>query len=171
MKKFYVLCLLIIIAFSEAFVNAQNLKFGHLNMQSVLVAMPEYTSALDSLRKINEKYALQEETLQVEFNKKYNDLTENQMGMDSLILQSKIAELQSMQQNLENFQQLASEKLQKLQNDLLAGIMKKLEGVVKEIGQELDLIYVFDMSSKNPIYASDKRIDIYPMVKDKLKLP
>ena len=171
MKKFYVLCLLIIIAFSEAFVNAQNLKFGHLNMQSVLVAMPEYTSALDSLRKINEKYALQEETLQVEFNKKYNDLTENQMGMDSLILQSKIAELQSMQQNLENFQQLASEKLQKLQNDLLAGIMKKLEGVVKEIGQELDLIYVFDMSSKNPIYASDKSIDIYPMVKDKLKLP
>jgi len=171
MKKFYVLCLLIIVAFSGAFVNAQNLKFGHLNMQTVLIAMPEYTQALDSLKEMNEKYALQEENLQVEFNRKYADLTENQMGMDSLILQSKIAELQSMQQNLEAFQQLAGEKLQKLQNDLLAGIMKKLEGVVQEIGLELDLIYVFDMSSKNPIYASDKSIDIYPMVKDKLKLP
>jgi outer membrane protein len=171
MKKFYVLCLLIIIAFSGAFVNAQSLKFGHLNMQNVLVAMPEYNVALDSLKKMNEKYALQEETLQVEFNRKYADLTENQSGMDSLILQSKIAELQSMQQNLEAFQQLASEKLQKLQNDLLAGIMKKLEATVKEIGQELDLIYVFDVSGKNPIYASDKSIDVYPMVKDKLKLP
>jgi outer membrane protein len=171
MKKFYVLFLLIVIAFSGAFVNAQNLKFGHLNMQTVLVSMPEYTQALDSLKKMNDKYALQEENLRVEFNRKYADLTENQMGMDSLILQSKIAELQSMQQNLEAFQQLAGEKLQKLQNDLLASIMKKLEAVVKEIGLELDLIYVFDMSSKNPIYASDKSIDIYPMVKDKLKLP
>jgi outer membrane protein len=171
MKKFYVLCLLIIIAFSGAFVNAQTLKFGHLNMQSVLTAMPEYTQALDSLKKMNDKYATQEETLQVEFNRKYADLTENQAGMDSLILQSKISELQSMQQNLEAFQQLASDKLQKLQNDLLSTIMKKLEGVVKQVGEELDLIYVFDISAKNPVYASDKSIDIYPMVKEKLKLP
>jgi len=171
MKKFYVLCLLITIAFSGAFVNAQNLKFGHLNMQNVLIAMPEYNQSLDSLKKINEKYALQEETLQVEFNRKYNELMENQVGMDSLILQSKISELQSMQQNLEAFQQLAGEKLQKLQSDLLAGIMKNLEATVKEIGQELDLIYVFDVSGKNPIYVSEKSLDIYPMVKDKLKLP
>jgi outer membrane protein len=171
MKKFYVLCLLIVIAFSGAFVNAQNLKFGHLNMQAVLTAMPEYNVSLDSLKKMNDKYANQQEVLQVEFNRKYSDLTENQAGMDSLILQSKVAELQSMQQNLEAFQQLASEKLQKLQNDLLANIMKKLEATVKEIGQELDLIYVFDVSGKNPIYASEKSIDIYPMVKEKLKLP
>lgn len=171
MKKFYVLFLLIIIAFSGAFVNAQNLKFGHLNMQNVLVTMPEYTRALDSLKKMNDKYAGQEEVLQVEFNRKYNELMEKQNGMDSLILQSKISELQSMQQNLEAFQQLAGEKIQKLQTDLLNAIMKKLEATVKEIGQQLDLIYVFDVSSKNPIYASEKSLDIYPMVKEKLKLP
>jgi outer membrane protein len=171
MKKFYVLCLLIIIAFSGAFVNAQTLKFGHLNMQNVLTAMPEYTQSLDSLQKMNEKYAKQEEVLQVEFNRKYNELLETQAGMDSLILQSKVAELQSMQQNLEGFQKLAGEKLQKLQGDLLAGIMKKLEATVKIIGEELDLIYVFDVSGKNPIYTSEKSIDIYPMVKEKLKLP
>ncbi|MCB9014094.1 MAG: OmpH family outer membrane protein [Bacteroidales bacterium] len=171
MKKFYVLCLLIIIAFSGAFVNAQNLKFGHLNMQNVLVLMPEYNTSLDSLKKMNDKYSKQEEVLQVEFNRKYNDLTANQANMDSLILQSKISELQSMQQNLEAFQQLASDKLQKLQADLLANIMKKLEATVKQIGQELDLIYVFDVSGKNPIYASEKSIDITPMVKEKLKLP
>lgn len=171
MKKFYVLCLLIIIAFSGAFVNAQSLKFGHLNMQEVLVAMPEYTQSLDSLQKMNEKYAKQEEVLQVEFNRKYNELLETQAGMDSLILQSKVSELQSMQQNLEGFQKLAGEKLQKLQGELLSVIMKKLEATVKVIGEELDLIYVFDISGKNPIYASDKSIDIYPMVKDKLKLP
>jgi outer membrane protein len=171
MKKFYVLCLLIIIAFSGAFVNAQNLKFGHLNMQSVLVMMPEYTQALDSLKKMNDKYAAQEEVLTVEFNRKYNEFTQEQAGLDSLILQTKVAELQSMQQNLEGFQKLAGEKLQKLQSDLLAGIMKKLEATVKVIGGELDLMYVFDVSGKNPIYTSDKSIDIYPMVKEKLKLP
>jgi len=171
MKKFYVLCLLIIIAFSGAFVNAQTLKFGHLNMQEVLMVMPEYNQSLDSLKKMNDKYTSQEEILQVEFNRKYNELLETQAGMDSLILQSKVSELQSMQTNLEAFQKLAGEKLQKLQGDLLAGIMKKLEATVKEIGEELDLIYVFDVSGKNPIYASEKSINIYPMVKDKLKLP
>ena len=166
MKKFYVLCLLIIIAFSGAFVNAQTLKFGHLNMQEVLMVMPEYNQSLDSLKKMNDKYTSQEEILQVEFNRKYNELLETQAGMDSLILQSKVSELQSMQTNLEAFQKLAGEKLQKLQGDLLAGIMKKLEATVKEIGEELDLIYVFDVSGKNPIYASEKSINIYPMVKE-----
>jgi outer membrane protein len=171
MKKLFLLCFLTVFLIPSRLLNAQVVKFGHLDVQSVLIQMPEYKSSIDSLQKMNDKYANQEEVLQVEFNRKYNELLENQSGMDSLIMQSKMSELQSMQQNLEAFQKLAGEKLQKLQNDLLAGILKKLEATIKEVGQELDLYYVFDVSSKNPIYVSEKSIDIFPMVKDKLKLP
>jgi Skp family chaperone for outer membrane proteins len=132
--------------------------------------MPEYNKALDSLKKTNDKYAAQEKVLQEEIQRKYADLMEKQKTLDTLIVQSRYAELQTMQANLEQFQQAASEKLQKLQGDLLNVVVNKLNDTVKGIATELDLTYVFDTSMRNPIYTSDKSIDLAPMVKEKLKL-
>jgi outer membrane protein len=132
--------------------------------------MPEYKKALDSLQKTNEKYASQEKVLQEEIQRKYSDLMEKQSTLDTLILQSRYSELQTMQANLEQFQQAASEKLQKLQGDLLNSVIAKLNEVIKAIAIELDLTYVFDVSGRNPVYTSEKSIDLQPMVKEKLKL-
>ncbi len=57
--------------------------------------------------------------MQVEVNKKYNDLVEQQNKLDSLILESMYSELQSMQERLQSFQAQANQKLQALQANLL----------------------------------------------------
>ena len=170
MKKIMLLIVVLAFIVPSTLLKAQNHKFGHLNMQTVVVLMPEYKKSLDSLQKINDKYAAQEKFFQSELQRKYTDLTENAKGMDSLILQSRYAELQTMQTNLEQFQQGAGEKLQKLQGDLINEVILKLNEVVKQIAIELDLTYVFDLSQRNPMYASEKSIDLTPMVKEKLKL-
>ncbi len=46
--------------------------------------------------------------------------------------------------------------------------MDKLEVAIAGVAKQMDLIYVFDISGRNPIYTSDKSIDIGPMVKEKL---
>ena len=170
MKKFLILIFTLAVIMPGSVLKAQNHKFGHLNTQAVVVLMPEFKKAEDSLRKRQEYYAIQEKSLQTEIQTKYAELMEEQKNLDSLILQSRYAQLQSMQANLEQFQQGAQEKIQKLNADLINAVVNKLNEVVKKIAIELDLTYVFDTGTRNPIYASEKSIDLLPMVKEKLKL-
>ena len=171
MKKFLILIFALAVIMPVSVLKAQNHKFGHINSQALVPLMPEYKKAEDSLRKRNEYYASQEKVLSAEIQTKYAEFMEEQKrGMDSLIQQSRYASLQSMQANLEQFQQGAGEKIQKLQADLLNAVVTKLNETVKKIAIELDLTYVFDTGTRNPIYASEKSIDLGPMVKEKLKL-
>ncbi len=168
MKKLLSLLLFAGILLSPSFVGAQNYKFGHISAQEIVVLMPEYEKAVDSLNKVKAKYDEQTEKMQVEVNKKYNDVVEQQSKLDSLILESMYSELQSMQERLQNFQSQANQKLQGLQGRLLEDVMGKLEVAIADVAKQMDLIYVFDISGRNPIYTSDKSIDIGPKVKEKL---
>jgi len=58
---------------SAASISAQNLKFGHINSQELLMAMPERDSAEAKLKKFAKNLQDEIETLQVEFNKKYQN--------------------------------------------------------------------------------------------------
>lgn len=154
--------------FAISSVNAQQYKFGHIESQRIIILMPEYTEAGDSLNNVRMRYDEQAEKLQVEINRKYNDLLEQQDKLDSLILESMFAEVQSMQERLQTFQAQANQKLRTLEGNLLESVMGKLENAITEVAMELDLLYVFDLSGRNPIYASDKSMDVGPMVKEKL---
>jgi outer membrane protein len=170
MKKHLLSVIIAITCLSGITLHAQEYKFGHVNSQELLVVMPEYQQAIDSLTKVRERYGLTEEQLTVEINRKYNDLMEQQSTLDSLILQIRFSELQDLQGRLQEFQQSASQKLRALEGTLTGKIMDKMEKAVSDVAVELDLIYVFDIAAGNPIYASAKSINIVPMVKDKLGL-
>lgn len=168
MKKILNLLLVLsFIAFSgHSF--GQDYKFGHIESQGIIVLMPEYAKASDSLQVVRNKYDEQAERMQVEINRKYNELIEQQNELDSLILESMFSEVQSMQERLQNFQMQAGQKLRTLEADLLQDVMDKLDESIAEVARELDLMYVFDRSQRNPVYASDQSIDVGPMVKEKL---
>jgi outer membrane protein len=168
MKRLLNIVLLVGFLLSTTAVGAQTYKFGHISAQEIVVLMPEYQKASDSLNSVKAKYDDQAEKIQVEINKKYNDLVENQNKLDSLILESMYSELQSMQERLQTFQQNANQKLRTLESNLLESVMGKLEVAIADVAKEMKLIYVFDVSGRNPIYVSDQSIDIGPMVKEKL---
>jgi outer membrane protein len=168
MKKIAKLLLLGTFLMFSAVVFAQDYKFGHIESQRVIVLMPEYKEASDSLQLVRTRYDEQAERMQVEVNRKYNELVEQQNELDSLILESMFADVQSMQERLQNFQMQAGQKLRTLEANLLQSVMDKLDAAVSEVAKEMELIYVFDVSQRNPIYASDKSIDVAPMVKEKL---
>ncbi|MCK4921951.1 MAG: OmpH family outer membrane protein [Bacteroidales bacterium] len=168
MKKFFFALFSLTLLTAGIALNAQNLKFGHIESQRIVIQMPEYTNAGDSLNVVKGQYDLQLERMQVEINRKYNELVENQNSLDSLILESMFAEYQSMGERLQNFQGQVQTKLRNLEASLLEEVMAKLENAIKAVAEEMDLIYVFDISARNPIYASEKSLDIGPMVKEKL---
>lgn len=168
MKKLLNLLLVAVLMGIGTMAYGQQFKFGHIQSQEIVILMPEYAKASDSLNISKSRYDEQAERMQVEINRKYNELVESQNVLDSLILESMFSEVQSMQERLQNFQVQANQKLRTLEGNLLQMVMTKLDAAIAEVAKEMDLLYVFDLSSRNPVYASDKSIDVGPRVKEKM---
>jgi len=149
-------------------VNAQ--KFGHITAELLLQEMPEYDSAQVKLQDLNTSYELEIERIQVEINKKIEEFQQTEASMSQLIKEAKASEIQEMQQRLQNFAQTAQQDLQQQQMVFLQPVMDKARKAIEEVAKELDLLYVFDMSQGNPVYASEASVDMLPLVKTKLGL-
>jgi len=160
---------LAMMVFSVAFaVQAQ--KFGHITAELLLQDMPEYDSAQVKLQELNRSYELEIERIQVEINKKIEEFNQTEATMSDLIKQAKASEIQEMQQRLQNFAQTAQQDLQQQQMVLIQPVMDKARKAIEEVAKENGLLYVFDMSQGNPVYASEESLDMLPLVKTKLGL-
>ncbi len=149
-------------------VNAQ--KFGHITAELLLQEMPEYDSAQVKLQDLNKSYELEIERIQVEINKKIEEFQQTEATMSQLIKEAKASEIQEMQQRVQNFAQTAQQDLQQQQMVFLQPVMDKARKAIDEVAKEYGLLYVFDMSQGNPVYASEESLDMLPLVKTKLGL-
>ena len=149
-------------------VNAQ--KFGHITAELLLQEMPEYDSAQVELQELNKSYELEIERIQVEINKKIEEFQQTEATLSQLIKEAKASEIQEMQQRLQNFAQTAQQDLQQQQMAFLQPVMDKARKAIEEVAKELGLLYVFDMSQGNPVYASEESVDMLPLVKTRLGL-
>ncbi len=149
-------------------VSAQ--KFAHINSQELLAAMPESDSAQAAIETLATNYQTQLEEMQVELNKKYDDYLNNRDSYTDLIKQTKESEISDLQQRIQQFQEIASQELQNKRTELLRPILDKANAAIKAVAQTNNFIYVFDISTGNPIYFSDQSIDIMQLVKENLGL-
>jgi len=150
--------------------NAQEYKFGHIDSRELLMSMPESDSAQARIQQLAADYDQQMEEMQVELNKKYDDYLTNQETWTDLIRQTKEADLQEMQQRIQQFQTMAQQDLQTQQNQLMQPIIEKANNAVKEVATEGGFVYIFDIGAGNPVYWSEKSINIMALVKTKLGL-
>ncbi len=158
---------LIVAAFT---LNAQTVKFGHINSEELIQAMPEYDSAQNQVMKLKEQYDLEVERIQVEINKKIDEYNKNEKTMSDLIKEAKASEIQDMQTRLQNFAQTASQDLQQKSMTYMQPVMDKARKAISDVAEEEGLIYVFDVSQGNPVYFSSKSVDVLPLVLKKLGL-
>jgi outer membrane protein len=168
MKNIIKLFLIAVILMGGLTVNAQELKFGHIDSRELLMSMPESDSAQTRIQQISEEYQQQMEEMQVELNKKYDTYLTNRESYTELIRQTKEADIQEMQQRIGQFEQMAQQDLQTQQQELMRPILEKANNAVKEVAQENGFIYIFDTGSGNPVFWSEQSINILPLVKTKL---
>ena len=149
-------------------VNAQ--KFGHITAELLLQDMPEYDSAQTKIQDLRQSYDLELERIQVEINKKIEEFNQTESTMSDLIKEAKASEIQEMQVRLQNFAQTAQQDLQQQSMTMIQPVMDKARKAIEEVAKEKGLLYVFDMSQGNPVYASEESVDMLPLVKAKLGL-
>ncbi len=151
-------------------VFAQTIKFGHMNSNEVIQAMPQYTKAVEELNALQKKYSEEFQRYQEEFNKKYMEL-QQAAAKDSLppnILERRQKELEDGAQRQQQFQEEASQTLEKTRDSLMMPIYQKLEAATKAVGDAEGVLYIFDMARTPLAYIGAQSIDLTPKVKTQL---
>lgn len=166
MKSLMRLTLLIALVFTANSIFAQTLKFGHVDSQELLKSMPERAAAEATLQQEAKKLQDMLEESRVEYNKKLEKYVQSKDSLPALVLQTKEAELQELQQRIQTFQGNAQKSLQEKESQLLQPIVEKAQKAIKEVGKENGLVYVFDVNSL--LYVSEQSVDVTPLVKTKL---
>jgi len=163
--KYLVAAILFVMTLSA---SAQELKFGHIDVQKLISELPEKIEADKTLQKEAANLKNQLTIMSEDLDKKYTEYMAQRDTLPELIRVTKEKEIQDTDQRIRNFQQLAQQNLQQKEQTLLQPIIEKAQKAIDAVGAENGLIYIFDISSKVVIYHSQKSIDCEPLVKTKL---
>ena len=164
MKKLFIL---VAAMFAVGTVSAQ--KFARINVQDIVMAMPEFEEAQKNLEAFGKDLNEQMEQIQVEFNNKLADFQKNQATMAASIKQMKQQELEQLQQRFSEFQQIAQQDFQKKQAELIEPVQKKAQEAVNKVAKSNGYVVVFDTSVPSLAYIDEAQTaDIAPLVKKEL---
>lgn len=149
--------------------TSQAQKFGHIDFESLVAAMPEKAEAQKTLEKEYNEMKGIIESMSVEFNKKVLTAQQSYDTLSKASQQLLEQELQDMQTRIQQYQQNAEIQLNQRQQELLDPLLKKAEDAVKAVANKEGFFYIFDVSQGSQVlYFSDKSIDIMPLVKKEL---
>ena len=145
-------------------------KLGYVNTQEIFNVMPEKATAESTLKTASDKYETEFKNLQTAFQKKAEeyDKTDKDASTPQAIKDRHMQELQDEYQKIQNFQQTASQDLQRQQEQLLAPITQKLQNAIQAVGAEGGYTFIFDQAAGAIIYTGTNAEDVSAKVKAKL---
>ena len=149
------------------FAMAQD-KFGHVNSQEILMAMPEFKTIQLTLDTLQTQWENEMVKMREEYLTKIQEFQDKQATMPESIKQARQSEIVDLEQRISTFNQTASADLQQKQQELLTPVIDKIRKAIEEVGAENGFTYIFDMAAQSIIYQSPKANDVTPLVKKKL---
>ena len=167
MKKLILCAICAICGFTTA--NAQA-KFGHVNTQEIIQAMPEYTAAKTEIEKLQEQYEADLKSMQDELQKKAEAFDKEQATLPENIKQRRQTELQDMYAKIQQSYQDNQQALAKEQQDKMQVITTKVLEAIKQVGTAGNYVYIMDLSSGIPYISTTLSTDVTAEVKKKLGL-
>ncbi|MFI3303636.1 MAG: OmpH family outer membrane protein [Rikenellaceae bacterium] len=167
MKNLMKMVLLMALTLSVSMVSAQ--KSGRINVQAVIMAMPETTKMQSDLETIRQDYSANLETMQVELNNKYVDFQQNSSTMTETIRAMKQKEIQDLGTRMEQFEANAMQEIQAKQQELLQPIITKARDAVAAEAKAKGCAVVYDESAGALAYFDETVVtDLTPAVKTRL---
>ena len=146
---------------------AQSFKTGHINRDDIIMAMPDYDTAMKSYNAFGQELTNALELMQVELNNKYDQFTKEEKNLTDLVKSNRAQEITDMQTRISNFQQQAQVQLQEKQAELLNPIVEKATNAINAVAKEGGYVYIYDV--RTLVYVDTvKSTDIAPLVKSKL---
>ena len=164
-KIFAVCSLIFLLSTSSQSQTVQ--KIGYIDFNGLVAAMPGVDSVKTKLQAYQKTLSDQLDAMRAEFENKYLEYQQGSSGMSDLIKQTKEKELQDLQGRIDAFQQKAQTDLQAKQTELLAPIVTKAKGAIKDVAKENKYSYIINAIEDIVLY-SEPVDDVLPLVKKKL---
>ncbi len=170
MKK--VISILLGVVLAAGAVQAQDHKFGHVNMQEIIFLMDEMDAARAEMTKFEADIQETYNSMVQEFQTKYSTYQQMAANWTPSVLQTKQQELQDLEARLQQYQQSVQSDMANLQQQLMMPIQQKANDAVAKVGKANGLTFVFDISAGSAIYWDDtKSMDITEQLKAELNIP
>ena len=166
MKKIIICAICAICGFTTA--NAQA-KFGHVNTQEIIQAMPEYQKAQTEIKALQDQYEADLKSMQDELQKKGEAFDKEQATLPDNIKQRRQQELQDMYTKIQQSFQDNQQALQKASGEKMQAIQTKVLDAIKSVGSAGNFTYIVEMGSL-PYISTTLSTDVTAQVKAKLGL-
>lgn len=133
MKKVLKLTLAVVCVMFSSSLFAQ--KIGYINTEPIVANMAETQEAMTKLEAFAKDLSAQAETLQVEFNTKFQEYQKNAESLSDSIKQLKEKELDDISNRIQQFEQIAQQDIQKEQQKLMTPIYEKVKNTINEVAK------------------------------------
>lgn len=144
---------------------AQSGKFGYIDYEETMKLMPQYAEAAKTLDIIQKEYAKEAERTDMEFYRQYMEFLHVQNNVSQTILLKRQKELQNLYDNGMRFKKAMQDSVMAERERLLKPIKSELSQHIYNVGKELNLDYVIDLSSAGYLFInSTNSIDITEQV-------
>jgi outer membrane protein len=170
MKRFIgIIMLSIILIIAGQSLGAQNFKFGYINKDELLKAMPDYDSANVKLEALRKELVNQLALMQDEFSNKTADYNNGSNSLSDVVRKTKEEELKDLNNRIQLFQVKANQQINDKNAELIQPIEAKADKAIKDVAKEQGFTFVFDVGV---LYYFDekKSINMLPLIKTKLGL-
>ena len=131
-------------------------KFGKVNTQTIMQALPDVAKANGELEALQKQKDNELKAMQEEFQRKADEYQKGASTMNATAKQQKETELQGLQQ-----------KLQKKSNELMQPIVTKVRTAIDAVGKAGNYTYIFEEGAA--IYAGPNVVDVTKEVQAKIK--
>lgn len=167
MKKVLKLTLAVVLMMSVSSLYAQ--KFGRVDTNEVLAAMPEAKEAQANLETFVNDLGATFETMQVEINTKVADLQKNEATMTESQKQFKYKEIQDLSARMEEYQRSAQNEMQQKRAELFKPVQDKAMEAIRKVALAGGYLAVFDTAMPTLAYFDEAQLtDLLPEVKREL---
>jgi outer membrane protein len=161
------LTILLIVAGYHA--AAQNFKFGYINRDMLLKAIPEYDSANAKIEKFRQELLIQLTSMQSDLTNKTTALNNESKNLSDVIRKTREEELKTLDTRFQFFQAQATQQINDKNAELLQPLLDKVEKAIKDVSKEQGFTFVFD-SGVLYYFDEKKTTNMIPLVKAKLGL-
>jgi outer membrane protein len=165
MKKLFIMLLMLapVAAFAQG-------KFGHVNSQEIIQAMPEFAKARTEIEELTKQYDADLKSMQDELQKKAEAFDKESATLPENIKTRRQTELQDMYQKIQQSYQDNQQALAKTQQEKMQAITTKVLDAIKAVGQAGGYVYIMDVTGGIPYISTTLSTDVTADVKKKLGL-
>ncbi|MDR2894874.1 MAG: OmpH family outer membrane protein [Alistipes sp.] len=145
-------------------------KFGRIDYQGVIFTMPEMTTVQTELEKVQADYQEAIESMQVERNRKVDEVSKLPETTSETTRQLRGREILDIEQRIQEYFQLAQDGINRAQVELMTPVQEKADAAIEKVCKAQGIVGVFHNESMAWLDA-DQIADITAAVRTELGIP